>query len=57
MTKLKHLVSNLDKGLVVQEEDAAINLLPVGVLCILGSQYIDGILCITGFTLIVSDFM
>ena len=28
----KYLVSNLDKGLVVQEEDAAINLLPMGVV-------------------------
>ena len=37
MTKLKHLVSNLVKGLVVQEEDAAISLLSMGVLCILGS--------------------
>ena len=39
---VKHLVSNPDNGLVEHLFDAAINLLPYGFLCSLGSQYIVG---------------
>ena len=37
MINLRHLVSILDNDLVVQLLEAAINLLPIGVLCIFGS--------------------
>ena len=38
VTNFRHDVSNSDRGLVVHALDAAINLLPIGFLCILGSQ-------------------
>ena len=38
VTSLRHNVSNWDWGLVVHVLDAALNVLPIGFLCILGSQ-------------------
>ena len=38
VTSLRAVVSNWDKGLVVHALEAAMILLPIGFLCILGSQ-------------------